>query len=87
MRLCWADKIPLTLWLIAVGFLLFLGQTGPTPPAYANVTAAQHWGAFLDIVWIISYEVFIPLWVILRVLDLITAGPARRRSVVTVRRL
>lgn len=79
MRLCWADKIPLTLLAILILILLWLGS-GPTPEAYKDVTEAQHWAAGASILWLLSWKFVLPIWAGLRFCDLLGGGPAIRRN-------
>jgi hypothetical protein len=79
MRLCWADKIPLALLALLTLVLLWLGS-GPTPPAYQDVTEAQHWAAGLWIEWFLFLKYILPVWVVLRIADLLCGGPYRRRA-------
>jgi hypothetical protein len=78
LRLCWADKIPLVAFAAITLVLLFLGSTGETPPAYADVTAARHWAALLSIDWLIFWKVILGPWIVLRIVDFLMGGPARR---------
>jgi hypothetical protein len=73
MRLCWADKIPLALYLAAVAFLLFLGGTAKPPHD------AAWFNAGVNIMWLIFYKFVAPLWIFLRLIDLLMGGPGKRR--------
>lgn len=70
--MCWADKIGLFVYLAWVGFLYAL--TGLLP--------FDDWDRLK-----FSLLPTLPIWLILRFLDLITGGPARRRGQIIVRRL
>lgn len=71
MRLCWADKIPLALWLCVIGVLIVVGATSGVRGEWAAGVEAAAIG--------LGYKVFLPLWIVLRGLDLLGGGPARRR--------
>lgn len=95
MRLCWADKIPLALFVLITLTLLALGGSAPDNSQYCQslrlehptwtqsycfVTSAQHWSAFAGIEWIILYKIIAPIWIALRLFDLMGNGPALRRE-------
>lgn len=74
--MCWAEKVTLALFALVALVLLLIGSTAGASDI--------HPGALL---WLASYgvilgtllmKVFVPLWIALRVLDLIARGPARR---------
>lgn len=76
------DRIALVLTLLAAVFLLFLGSIGPND----KFMTGDWWQAYIDILALVI-KFIVPLWVLMRVLDLIGGGPAKRRGRVTVHRL
>lgn len=73
MRLCWADKIPLALFVVATVILLALGMTSdPGRPEW--------FAAFFAIEATIFLKVALPVWIVLRLIDFLTGGPARRAA-------
>jgi hypothetical protein len=48
--------------------------------SYCFVTAAQHWSAFAWIEGFLFLKVVLPVWIVLRVLDIAGGGPAIRRG-------
>jgi hypothetical protein len=72
MRLCWADKIPLGMYLAVVAILLFLGLMSPPHDA-------AWFNAGVNIMWLIFYKFVVPLWIFLRLIDLLMGGPGKRR--------
>lgn len=70
---CWVERI-IVLWaFVVLGLLSLAGAFAPNVPAAANF-----WQAF---------TVFIaPPWIFLRLVDLVTGGPLRRRDSPLLRR-
>jgi hypothetical protein len=79
MRLAWCDKAALIWAMIVVGGILFLQQPG----GFERSLQAENIGEWGNLLWRV---VGIP-WLVLRAVDLIAGGPARRRGVFTVHRL
>jgi hypothetical protein len=48
--------------------------------SYCFVTPEQHWSAFLSIEGTLFLKFVLPVWIVLRLIDLYGAGPARRRQ-------
>jgi hypothetical protein len=72
MTLCWADKTALALFTVACGFLLFLGMG-------SHAGTPEWWEAGAELAFLhIFPKVILPIWIVLRVLDLVFGGPARR---------
>jgi hypothetical protein len=84
MRLCWADKIPLGIFLAAILALFTLGNLD-------NPTAMNErwWVAFFDIEGLIFLKAVLPIWLVLRAIDFMFGGPsirlARRRAAMPAR--
>jgi hypothetical protein len=76
--MCWADKIPLTLFAMLVLLFVLIAATGMTE---------GHPESLVPLVGLISLTTIAPLWLILRLVDAFAGGPARRRGVFTVRPL
>lgn len=74
--MCWADwtaAIPAAIWLLFMGMLAAGGNLVP--------------GAYFNAVVPMAIEVFGAFWIVLRLIDLATGGPARRsRSLVWTRK-
>jgi hypothetical protein len=47
--------------------------------SYCFVTAAQHWSAFVWIEGFLFLKIVLPVWVVVRLIDLFGGGPAIRR--------
>ncbi len=76
------DRICIILVLFFAGLMFILGETGPNP----KFLDADWWQAYFDIVGVIALKLILPLWVVLRIADWITGGPAKRRGRFTVHR-
>jgi hypothetical protein len=76
--MCWADKIALILFALFAAALFFLGLTSGHE---------FRWDLYLEILAPIGFKIFLPIWIVLRVIDLAGGGPARRRGQVTVHRI
>lgn len=76
------DKFCLALFSLTTVVLFFLGETGPNP----KFLDGDWWTAYADIITTVGLKIFLPLWVLLRVIDAATGGPARRRGRFTYRR-
>jgi hypothetical protein len=74
MRLCWADKIALTALGLVFSALFLLSGIGN--PNFGSPDWAQ---AFGNIMILLGLKFIAPLWVVLRILDLLT-NKTRRRS-------
>jgi hypothetical protein len=48
--------------------------------SYCFVTSAQHWSAFFWIDGFLFLKIVLPVWVIVRLIDLFGGGPALRRA-------
>jgi hypothetical protein len=62
----WADKLFLVLAFLIVGFILVIG-------GHFETMTVGGWGNF-------ALKILLPIWVVLRGLDWIAGGPARRRA-------
>jgi hypothetical protein len=75
---CWADKIPLWIFLAVTVVLFVLGQVGSNP------ASDRWWDAFLWVEGFLFLKFILPAWVVLRVIDFMVGGPtirlARRRA-------
>lgn len=70
MRFCWADKLALVIFaLVMLGIVLITAR----PDAVYVSALPQLTG--LVFLWI-----FVPAWIVLRLVDWAIAGPARRRG-------
>lgn len=78
MRLAWCDKLALVWAMILVGMILFLQQPGGFERSLQSENVGEWWNLLLRLV-------VVP-WVILRGIDLVCGGPARREGVIIVRR-
>lgn len=79
MEFAWPEKMVGFLLLIEV---LFIGLLGATAPA----AGSEVWFAAGAAIFIrVPAMTLIPLWIFLRAIDLLFAGPARRRGAVIVR--
>jgi len=78
MHPCWADKIPLWVFLAVTVVLFVLGQVGSNP------ASDRWWDAFLWVEGFLFLKFILPAWVVLRVIDFMVGGPtirlARRRA-------
>lgn len=68
MKLCWADRAAVGWAILVFGALAFVGAFGDEVPS----PASNAWHAFLVFV--------LPPWVVLRVVDFVIGGPAKRRG-------
>ena len=68
LRLCWADRVAM-IWAVIVvgGIMLLQGGEG------VSQTALPAYGQLLT-------NIVFPVWIFLRLIDLITAGPSRRKA-------
>ena len=48
--------------------------------SYCFTTAEQHWRAFAGIEWILFLKLVLPIWIVLRLIDLFGGGIAIRRE-------
>lgn len=77
------DRIGLGLFVAAAVVMFALGETGPNP----NFLNSEWWESYLHIMFVIGLKFVVPIWVVLRLIDAASGGPARRRGVFTVRPL
>lgn len=75
MRLCWADKIALTWGALLFGFIFLMQQPGGF---YTMFFTAYGWSAGTGP---LIFKLILLPWLLLRGLDLLTGGPARRRGI------
>jgi hypothetical protein len=74
----WADKLALALLALVALILLVLGMGARTP-------STEWWGAFFSIMGFLALHYALPFWIFLRVVDVLTGGPWRRRGRVRAR--
>lgn len=75
--IAWPEKV---VCLIAIGFGLILICFGSVLNAK---TASYEWiDAAADIEWHFMRVALLPLWLVLRVVDFLTGGPARRKMII-----
>ena len=65
LRICWADRVAAIWAVVVLGVLYMLHAPGVAPSAWGDVVLT----------------LIVPLWIFLRLLDLIMGGPRRRKSV------
>lgn len=70
------DRIGLGLLVLAALFMFFLGETGPNP----KFLDSDWWQAYFDVMAVIGLKFILPIWLALRLGDLLSGGPARRRA-------
>jgi hypothetical protein len=63
MRLRWADKIPLALFVLMTLFLMFIGPQ--------NSGTAEYWSEFGEAALMLFMKIILPIWIATRFLDLI----------------
>jgi len=66
---CWADRATALIFLLVAAILGFLDLTG-----------GHSWSAWIEILWFLSTRYLLPLWLFLRLVDLVFGGPGRRRG-------
>jgi hypothetical protein len=69
--MCWADKVPLVLAAL-IGVVVCIATSTFAFPLGAGET-------FFKFMWAVATHLILPVWMGLRVLDLLCRGPARRR--------
>jgi hypothetical protein len=78
MHPCWADKIPLWIFLAVTLVLFVLGNLDNDTPS------GRWWAAFFSVDGFLFLKFILPTWVVLRVIDFMVGGPtirlARRRA-------
>ena len=72
--MCWAEKIAATLCFALFVILFFF--------AAISGGKASSFGYALEIWAILSGKFLLPLWLIMRVIDLAIGGPTRRKGVI-----
>ena len=80
LPMIFADK--LALWLSAALLIVLwslhsLGTPAEDTPIVSTLNVI---GMLISIWWIIASKTILPLWILLRILDAVTGGPARRRG-------
>lgn len=75
---CWADKIGIA--AVAL-FSLFVWAVSDNPAFLAEPFSQQ----FKSLLWLDLVFVVVPIWLPLRLIDLIAGGPRRRRGIIIVR--
>ncbi len=70
------DRIALGLFCLVALALFALGGLGPNP----HFLDAEWWQAWIHSMFLIGLEFIVPIWAVLRLLDLMSGGPARRRG-------
>lgn len=77
--MCWADKTALAVFLAIMAFWAFICGTG------GGFTPNNVHTLFWDIGWRMFLFAGLPLWLVLRFIDLLIGGPQKRSGVVTGR--
>lgn len=77
--MCWADKIALALFVALMGFWFFIAATG------GGMTPENLQTLLWDIGWRMFLYAALPVWLVLRFIDLMVGGPAKRRGTITGR--
>lgn len=77
------DRIALGLFVLVALGMFFLGGIGPND----KFMDADWWQAYFHIMFMVGLKLVVPAWLVLRLGDAMTGGPARRRGVFTVRPL
>ena len=68
----WADKIAIALAAIIAVFLVLIGSSwGPHQAGYSY--------ALIEAIWLCVLYIWLPTWLLLRLIDLLSSGPTRRR--------
>ena len=70
MKLCWAEKAALIWAIVPFGALLLMKQH----------SASLFDDAAFELYWIVFSRTVLPVWIILRLIDLALGGPARRKG-------
>ena len=76
--IAWPERIVGFLFVIEVLILALLGLTNPH-------AGELGWFAAIPSLWRIPAFTLVPIWIVLRMIDLLFAGPARRSRNVIVR--
>lgn len=71
MRFCWADKLVLALLVLLSLAMIFIGAT-------SGLITANWWSTFAATLFLLSAKFLLPLWLALRVLDLLGSHKLRR---------
>lgn len=77
------DRISLYLFSLLAVIIFFLGGLGPN----SKFMDADWWQAYFDIMATVGLKFILPVWLILRFIDLVLGGPMRRRGHITARLL
>lgn len=64
---CWADRMAVLLFLLVAMALGFVDLFG-----------GRNLEVWIEILWFLSTRYLLPLWLALRLIDLLFGGPARR---------
>jgi hypothetical protein len=75
------DRIALGLFVLVAIIMFAMGETGPNP----NFLNAEWWQSYFDIMFVIGVKFLVPIWLVLRLLDALAGGPARRRGAINAR--
>jgi hypothetical protein len=82
----WPEKVTFSVATVIVLLLLFMGATGPAEttfgsphPQYPAAFSGEWLAAFADILFTVGLKVILPLWLVLRIFDLIFLAPRRAR--------
>lgn len=75
--MCWADRVAQLIVVIIVLFMAFMTAVGDGPGA--NIKN------MLDTDLIFCAYTALPIWILLRIIDLMIGGPYRRRGQVSAR--
>lgn len=73
----WPERIIGFLLMLEIIVIMFFGVTGPASAHTLLIT--------LPDLWRVPFFTLAPIWIVLRMLDLMFAGPARRKRHITAR--
>lgn len=77
MRLAWCDRLALIWGLVVIGAILFMQQPG----GFERSLQAENIGEWGNLI----FRIILVPWLVLRIIDLLSGGPARRSGSTVVR--